>query len=153
MGRGCKGGRGGETTLTLRAYSSDRCCVSLHNDSMTSLLSLLTTSQFPRMSRSYSVYSFAAIACLRNLMWRPTQEHVASCGGNVVLGNFMRLAEATVCCPGDAGAPQGSKGQRGRSTIQIEAWSGQCLSYTENDDGIVMVLLNLYSRKKDVTTE
>jgi hypothetical protein len=84
-------------------------------------------------------------------MWRPTQEHVASCGGNVALGDFVRLAEANVCCPGpDGAAPQGYKGKRDRSTIQIEAWFGQCLSYTEHNDDTLMVLSNLYSKKKDV---
>jgi hypothetical protein len=139
MGRGCRGGGEGETTLTehialliilyiisqlqppTRRARNDRCCVPLHNDSMASLLSLLRTHQFPRMPRNYSVYSFAVIGCLRNSTWRPTQEHVASCGGNVALGNFVRLAEATVCCPGVGDASQGSKGQRGRSKIQIEA--------------------------------
>jgi hypothetical protein len=76
---------------------------------------------------------------------------VASCGGNVALGGFVWLAEVSVCFPGPGDdAPQGSKGQRDRSTIHIEAWFGQCLYYTKNDDDTVMVLLNLYSKKKDV---
>jgi hypothetical protein len=129
MGRGCRGGGEGETTLTehialliilyiisqlqtpTRRARNDKCCISLHNDSMASLLSLLTTDQFPRMPHNYSVYSFTAIECLRNSIWRLNQEHVASCGGNVALGNFVLLAEASVCCPGDGDAPQGSKGK------------------------------------------
>jgi hypothetical protein len=100
------------------------------------------------MSHNNSVYSFAAIECLRNSIRRPTQEHVSSCGGNVPLGDCVRPSEATVRCPGDS--PQVSKGQRDRSEIQIEAWLGQFISYTENDDVTVMVLLNIYSRNKDV---
>jgi hypothetical protein len=102
------------------------------------------------MSQDYSVFSFAAIEGLRNSIWRPTLEHVASCGDNVALSDFVRLAQATVISTGDGDGPQGSKGQQYRLKIQIEAWFGHCLSYSENEDGTVMVLLNLYSRKKDV---
>jgi hypothetical protein len=97
------------TSITKRARN-DRCCVPLQNYSMTSLLSLLKPIQFPMMPDNYSVYSFAAIECLWNSIRRLTQETVASFGDNVALGDFVRLAEATVCCPGDGDAPQGSKG-------------------------------------------
>jgi hypothetical protein len=116
---------------------------------MTSPLFLSTNSQLPRISQDYSVYSFAAIEGLRNSVRRPTLEHVASCGGNVALGDLVRLAQDTVISPGDGDFPQGSKGQQDRSKIQIESWLGKCLSYSKNDDGTVIVLLNLYSRKKD----
>jgi hypothetical protein len=102
------------------------------------------------MSQDYSVYSFAEIEGLRNSIRRPTMEHVASCGVNVALGDFVWLAQATVISHGGGDGPQGSKGQRDRSKIQIEAWFGQCLSYSENEDGTVMVLWNLYSRKNGV---
>jgi hypothetical protein len=56
---------------------------------------------------------FAAIEGLLNSIRRPTLEHVASCVGNVALGDFVRLAQATVISPGDGDGPQGSKGSKG----------------------------------------
>jgi hypothetical protein len=102
-------------------------------------------------SHNYYVFSFASIDTMRNTLRRPKLEHVETWGGNVALGDFVRVSQVIVCSPGtENNAPEDSKGQCDRSRFTIHAWFGHFLLYREDDGGAVSVNVNLYTMKSDI---
>jgi hypothetical protein len=97
-----------------------------------------------KASYNYAVSSFAAIDTMRNTLRRPKLEHVKSCGRNMAVGYFVCFSQAIVC---SHGVPEDAKREHHCSRFTIRAWSGQCLLYSEDEDGTASVKVNLCVRK------
>jgi hypothetical protein len=62
----------------------------------------------------------------------PCATHSGAQRGNVALGDFVRFSQAIVC---SHGGPEDAKQDDDRSRFMIRAWFGQCLLYSEDDEG------------------